>query len=334
MGMIESLQEFVGQNISLLLPVDEAWQPTDFLPDFTGEDWAEKVTQFRNSSQGLSNELLVVLVGNMITEEALPSYTVSLEQVVHDPTGTSDTPWATWLRGWTAEENRHGDLLNAYLRLTGRVDIRSVETTIHHLIRNGFYWGRRDHEFAGLIYAASGGATRISHGKVAKLAAAQGDDNLARICRTIAADETRHETFYTRVIGEIMERDPAEGVIAYKNVLKGLVAMPGSLMSDGKDPSFVRRLRRCHAAHWSLYTIGLRRNHRPPEQGLGRRPSYAVRQGGQGTGLHLQAARALCAVDQPDRRSDRRTTPGSIFLGPRRGGMSSPKKRLPDDRRG
>ena len=238
MGMIDSLQEFAGQNISLLLPVDEAWQPTDFLPDLTGEDWAEKVTQFRESSQGLSNELLVVLVGNMITEEALPNYAVSLEQVVHDPSGTTDTPWATWLRGWTAEENRHGDLLNAYLRLTGRVDIRSVETTIHHLIRNGFYWGRRDHEFAGLIYAAfQERATRVSHGKVAKLAAAQGDENLAKICRTIAADETRHETFYTRVIGEIMERDPAEGVIAYKNVLKGLVAMPGSLMSDGKDPS-------------------------------------------------------------------------------------------------
>jgi acyl-[acyl-carrier-protein] desaturase len=238
MAMIESLQEFVGENLSLLLPVDQAWQPTDFLPDLTSLDWVDQVTQFRESSQGLSNEVLVVLVGNMVTEEALPSYTVSLEQVVGDPTGTSDAPWSIWLRGWTAEENRHGDLLNTYLRLTGRVDMRAVERTVHHLIRNGFYWGRRDHEFAGLIYAAfQERATRVSHGKVAKLAAAQGDDNLARICRTIAADETRHETFYTRVIGELMERDPTEGVIAYKNVLKGLVAMPGSLMSDGKDPN-------------------------------------------------------------------------------------------------
>ena len=54
-----------------------------------------------------------------------------------DDTGCSDLPWARWLRGWTAEENRHGDLLNRYLYLSGRVDMRQVETTVHHLLRNG-----------------------------------------------------------------------------------------------------------------------------------------------------------------------------------------------------
>ena len=86
----------------------------------------------------ISDELLVVLVGDMVTEEALPSYAVSLNGLVRDHEGTSPAPWARWLRGWTAEENRHGDLLNAYLRLTGRVDMRAVERTIHHLIANGF----------------------------------------------------------------------------------------------------------------------------------------------------------------------------------------------------
>ena len=89
-------------------------------------------------------------------------------------------PWARWLRGWTAEENRHGDLLNAYLRLTGRVDMLAVERTIHHLIRNGFAPGW-DHEYEGLIYASfQERATRITHGNVAKLAAAQGEENLAQ----------------------------------------------------------------------------------------------------------------------------------------------------------
>src|SRR5271170_3163763 len=138
MDMIESLQGFVGENLSLLAPVDQAWQPTDFLPDLTAQDWSERLSRFRESARCLPDDLLVVLVGNLITEEALPNYSVSLEQIAHDPTGTTDTPWAHWLRGWTAEENRHGDLLNAYLRLTGRVDMRSVEQTIHYLIRNGF----------------------------------------------------------------------------------------------------------------------------------------------------------------------------------------------------
>jgi acyl-[acyl-carrier-protein] desaturase len=237
MDMIESLQGFVGENLSLLAPVDQAWQPSDFLPDLTADDWADRLSRFRESARCLPDDLLVVLVGNMVTEEALPNYSVSLEQIAHDPSGTTDTPWAHWLRGWTAEENRHGDLLNSYLRLTGRVDMRSIELTIHHLVSNGFNEGGQGDDYRGLIYASfQERATRISHGNVAKLAAANGEDNLARICRKIAGDETRHETFYTRVVGEIMERDPDGGVLAYRAMLRGRIAMPGRLMFDGKDP--------------------------------------------------------------------------------------------------
>src|SRR5271163_3041136 len=216
MEVVESLQGFVEENLSLLAPVDQAWQPTDFLPDLTARDWTEQLTQFRETGRQASDDLLVVLVGNMVTEEALPNYAVSLEQIAKDPTGTGGEPWARWLRGWTAEENRHGDLINAYLRLTGRVDMLSVERTIHHLIMSGFAPGWV-HEYEGLIYTSfQERATRITHGNVAKLAAAQGEENLARICRKIAADETRHEVFYTRVIGEVMERDPEGGVLAYR----------------------------------------------------------------------------------------------------------------------
>jgi len=235
MELIESLQGFVEQNLSLLAPVDQAWQPTDLLPDLTAEDWSEQVTRFRSSARHLSDEMLVVLVGNMITEEALPNYAVSLEQVAQDPTGTGDSPWARWLRGWTAEENRHGDLLNAYLRLTGRVDMRAIERTIHHLIRNGFT-PHKQQTTAGLIYAAfQERATRITHGNVGKFAAEQGDLCLAAICRRISGDEARHEAFYTRVVGEWMDRDPADAVLTFRAVLKDKISMPGRLMYDGKD---------------------------------------------------------------------------------------------------
>jgi len=237
MEMVESLQGFVEENLSLLASVEHTWQPTDYLPDLTAEDWPEKLARFRECAQRLPNDLLIVLVGNMVTEEALPNYSVSLEQIAHDPSGVTDSPWARWLRGWTAEENRHGDLLNAYLRLTGRVDMRAVELTVHHLIRNGFKSGNAGNEYAGLIYAAfQERATRVSHGNVGRLAAKEGEDNLALICRKIAADETRHETFYTKVVGEIINRDPEGGILAYRAMLKGLIAMPGRLMNDGRDP--------------------------------------------------------------------------------------------------
>ena len=34
------------------------------------------------------------------------------------------SPWGIWTRAWTAEENRHGDLMNKYAYLSGRVDMR------------------------------------------------------------------------------------------------------------------------------------------------------------------------------------------------------------------
>ncbi|HKI20257.1 MAG TPA: acyl-ACP desaturase, partial [Isosphaeraceae bacterium] len=53
MDMIESLQGFVGENLSLLTPVDQAWQPSDFLPDLTADDWAERLARFRESARCL-----------------------------------------------------------------------------------------------------------------------------------------------------------------------------------------------------------------------------------------------------------------------------------------
>ncbi|WP_422923914.1 acyl-ACP desaturase [Singulisphaera sp. PoT] len=219
----------------MLTPVEQAWQPTDYLPDLAGEDWIEQLRAFRESATRLPEELLVVLVGNMVTEEALPNYAITLEHIVNDPFET-ETPWAKWLRGWTAEENRHGDLLNAYLRLTGRVDMRAVETTVHHLIKNGFTTGCDGNNYGGLLYAAfQERATRMTHGKLGKLAQEHGEENLARICRKIAADETRHEVFYTKVIAELFERDPDEMILTYRTMLKRLISMPGSRMSDGRD---------------------------------------------------------------------------------------------------
>ncbi len=245
MDVITGLSDFVGENLNLLLSPDQAWQPTDYLPNLEGEDWVEQVTRFRESATAISDDLLVILVGNMVTEEALPNYSISLNRIVKDMSGLGDAPWAQWLRGWSAEENRHGDLLNSYLRLTGRVNMRTVEQTIHTLISRGFsaLKGGMDPNseadcYGGLMYTSfQERATRVSHGNVAKLAMAQGDDALARICRRIAGDESRHETFYTKVVGQIMEQDPEGALLAFRSLLRDKISMPGRLMADGQTPN-------------------------------------------------------------------------------------------------
>ena len=234
--VLESLQGFVGENM-LLHPIEESWQPSDYLPKLEAEDWVDQVRAFREPARGVSDDVLVVLVADMITEEALPSYAVALNLLARDFEGVSEKPWARWSRGWTSEENRHGDLLNAYLRLTGRVSMRSVETTIHHLLNNGFNPLAYPDLYGGLIYTAfQERATRISHANVGKLAAQEGERTLARICQRIAGDEARHEAFYTAVMGKVFEVDTECALATCRAMFRRIIAMPGRHMFDGEDP--------------------------------------------------------------------------------------------------
>ena len=235
--ILHGMQDFVKENLNFLGAVEKSWQPTDYLPDLAAEDWREQVEDFREHAEGISDELLVVLVGDMVTEEALPSYAVSLNLIAKDEEGDNASPWSIWLRGWTAEENRHGDLLNAYLRLTGRVNMRAVETTVHHLIANGFNPKAHPDPYNGLIYTSfQERATKISHGNVGKIVAAQGDNYLGKICQRIAGDESRHEAFYTKMMRKVFEIDPEGAMLSFRGMLRSVIAMPGRLMFDGKDP--------------------------------------------------------------------------------------------------
>ena len=52
----------------------------------------------------------------------------------------------------------------------------------------------------------------------------------------IASDESRHETFYTHAMAEVLDHDPAGGILAFRSILHSLIAMPGRLMEDDQDP--------------------------------------------------------------------------------------------------
>lgn len=253
--ILDALADRVADNLHILGDVDRNWQPTDFLPDLTAEDWRDQLDDFRQQALGVDDETLVVLVGDMVTEEALPSYSVSLNRIAKDHTGDSDAPWARWLRGWTAEENRHGDLLNAYLRLTGRVDMRSVELTVQHLLNNGFNPKTNASPYDALVYTSfQERATKVSHRNVGRLARKHGDNHFATICARIAGDESRHELFYTRMMAAVLDEDPDGGMLAIRRMIRGLIAMPGKHMCDGKTPDLFDRFAAV-AQRSGVYTV-------------------------------------------------------------------------------
>lgn len=225
-------------NLQLLETGDKAWQPQDYLPDLSKDDYMEDIKSLREAAAGVPDDLFVVLVGDMVTEEALPTYQTLLNtfEGCDDPIGTTDSPWARWSRGWTSEENRHGDLLNKYLYLSGKCDMRSIEVTIQHLITSGFNPGARKDPYRGFLYTSfQERATKVSHGNVGKLAKEYGATDLQRICAKIAGDEGRHEKAYQAFSAEILKRDPDGLLMEFGDLMRGQIVMPAELMTDGKD---------------------------------------------------------------------------------------------------
>lgn len=242
--LIRSMEDYAEEQLGLLLSVERAWQPMDFMPDPSQEGWLEQVEEIRETSKTLSGEVLVTLVGDMVTEEALPSYQTMLNRFsgVEDPTGDAPSAWARWSRGWTAEENRHGDLLNRFLYLTGRVNMRSIETTIHHLLKNGFNPGTDSDPYQGFIYTSfQERATKISHNNVGILARESGCPLLGKICAAIAGDEARHEEAYKKFMDRIFEVDPRGAVIAFRDMMKKTIGMPAKLMEDGQTEDLFKK---------------------------------------------------------------------------------------------
>ncbi|XP_065873710.1 stearoyl-[acyl-carrier-protein] 9-desaturase, chloroplastic-like [Euphorbia lathyris] len=237
--IFKSLEGWAEDNILVhLKPVEKCWQPQDFLPEPESDGFHDQVKELRQRAKELPDDYFVVLVGDMITEEALPTYQTMLNTLdgVRDETGASLTSWAIWTRAWTAEENRHGDLLNKYLYLSGRVDMRQIEKTIQYLIGSGMDPKTENNPYLGFIYTSfQERATFISHGNTARLAKEHGDLKLAQICGIIAADEKRHETAYTKIVEKLFEIDPDGTVLGLADMMRKKISMPAHLMYDGED---------------------------------------------------------------------------------------------------
>ena len=225
-----------------LIPVDSIWQPTDFLPnsETTDDAFFEEVREIRELAKDLPYDFWVVLVGDMITEEALPTYESWLMDVEGIDQVNGENGWGKWVRQWTAEENRHGDVLNKYLYLSGRVNMKEIEKTTHHLIADGFDIGTDRDPYKNFVYTSFQElATYISHNRVAKLAKDKGNKRLSKMCKIISGDEMRHHHAYSEFVERIFTVDPSQMMMAFHYMMKQKITMPAHFLreSGGKISS-------------------------------------------------------------------------------------------------
>ncbi|RVW69300.1 Stearoyl-[acyl-carrier-protein] 9-desaturase, chloroplastic [Vitis vinifera] len=248
--IFKSMENWVEENVLIhLKPVEKCWQPQDFLPDPASDGFHERVEELQERAKGTPDDYFVVLVGDMITEEALPTYQtlLNITDGIQDETGASPTSWATWTRAWTAEENRHGDLLNKtcnqsagfWANIFKKIRYKhQIELCFSFLLVGSSSKDvqMENNPYLFFIYTSfQERATFISHGNTARLANQHGDKSLAQISGIIASDEKRHETAYTKIVEKLFEIDPNGTVLAFADRMRKKITMPGLLMYDGCD---------------------------------------------------------------------------------------------------
>src|SRR6478609_3451189 len=225
-------KEIFDAIAAYLKPIEDIWQPADLLPQSMSKEFFEQIIELKEKAATLSYDLLAVLIGDTITEEVLPTYESWLS-IIEPRNEDREGGWNQWVRAWTSEENRHGDVLDKYLYLSGRVNMKEMENSTQYLLADGFDIGTARDPYRNFIYTSFQElATNLSHRRVAQFAKEYGDSLLAKLCGNVASDEARHANAYKSFVAKVFEIDPSEMMLAFEDMMRKKIVMPAHFLRE------------------------------------------------------------------------------------------------------
>lgn len=233
--VLADLEPVVADFIASHETKRDAWLPSDLLPAGNDDRDVSFLAELRDRARGLADATRVALTINILTEEGLPHF----HRLIAEHLGTRNF-WSKWNNLWTAEEDRHGNILRDYIRDSRLLNFRALETMQFNYLRSGFApdWGSDPYKL--FIYTScQEKATQISHINTGKMAAGQ-EPLLVAITQKIAQDESRHYAFYMNVFREIIRRDPNEALAAASTIMPA-IDMPGISIQNFNDYADVIR---------------------------------------------------------------------------------------------
>ncbi len=234
LGDLESVvQDLIAKHESKR----ELWFPSDLLPaDQDGYVDEKKLDELRDRARSIPDNARVAIALNILTEEGLPHF----HRLIAENLG-SHTFWNSWNNLWTAEEDRHGNILRDYVRDTRLLNFSVLERLQFNYIRSGFNPAWTGDPYKIFVYTTcQEKATQISHLNTGKLAAHK-EPLLDSITQKIAQDESRHYAFYMNIFKEILQRDPNTALECASSIMPS-IDMPGiSIVNFNEYADVVRR---------------------------------------------------------------------------------------------
>jgi len=193
------------------------------------------VAKLREQAEGIPDHARAALALNLLTEEGLPHFHRLLAVYLGD-----ESFWRSWNNLWTAEEDRHGQVLHDYARDTRLLQQRRLEEMQFEYLRAGFHpaWDRDPYRVFAYTTVQER-ATQFSHSETGKIVA-EYEPRLGVILSQVAKEEARHYTFYRTIFEEILKRDPDQALHSASFILPA-IDMPGVTMPGFKELADVIR---------------------------------------------------------------------------------------------
>ncbi|HEU4700330.1 MAG TPA: acyl-ACP desaturase [Gemmatimonadales bacterium] len=234
--VLRDLEEKVHELMRKHEAKRELWMPSDLLQSENPEVGPdEHVAQLRERAKGIPDYARAALALNTLTEEGLPHFHRLIAVHLGD-----DSFWRVWNNLWTAEEDRHGQVLHDYARDARLFEQRRIEEMQFEYMRAGFHPDWDKDPYRVFVYTTlQERATQFSHANTGRIVQ-EYEPGLGKILSIMASEEARHYVFYRTVFEEILERDPNEALLS-ASYLMPAIDMPGVAMPGFKDLADVVR---------------------------------------------------------------------------------------------
>ncbi|MBE2280403.1 MAG: acyl-ACP desaturase [Ignavibacteriaceae bacterium] len=235
--IIATLESKVKTWIENHISKRKLWFSSDHLPseEANSDDTEKNLSKLRERARGVSDAARVAVAVNLLTEEGLPHFHRLISQHLGDRSF-----WSIWTNMWTAEEDRHGNVLRDYARDSRLFKFREIELMQFHYVESGFNPDWDKDPYRVFVYTTlQERATQMSHKNTGTFVANE-EPMLNGILSNIAADEAKHFTFYRNVFKEILKLDPSRALISAASIMPA-IDMPGISMPNFREMADVIR---------------------------------------------------------------------------------------------